>query len=115
VGKFDPVTAEPGQTVKMVCKLDQKQPFEGKAIAKLVGLPDTAKASEAEISKDDKEVSFSITVDAKASPGSHRNLFCSMEIKKNSEIIPQNIGSGGVLRIVPPKRGKVTKLASGAK
>jgi len=115
VGKFDPITAEPGQTVKLVCKLDQKQPFEGKASAKLIGLPDTVKASEAEISKEDKEVSFSLAVDAKASPGSHRNLFCSMEIKKNSEIIPQNIGSGGVLRIVPPKRGKVTKVASGAK
>ena len=34
-----------------------------------------------------------------------------MEIKKNSEIIPQNIGSGGVLRIVPPKRGKVIRAA----
>jgi hypothetical protein len=115
VGKFDPITAEPGQSVKWVCKLDQKQPFNGKATARLMGLPDSVKASEAQISKDDKEVTFNLTVDSKASPGSHRNLFCSVEIQKDSEVIPQNIGTGGVLRIVPPKKGKETKLASGAK
>jgi hypothetical protein len=115
IGKFDPVTVEPGQTVKMVCKLDQKQPFEGKAKAQLMGLPDTVKATEAQITKDDKEIVFNVSVDAKTSPGAIRNLFCSLQIPKSSEIIPQNLGSGGVLRVVPPKKRKETRVASSAK
>jgi hypothetical protein len=39
IGKIDPISATPGETAKLICKLDQKQPFEGKAKVKLLGCP----------------------------------------------------------------------------
>ncbi len=104
VGKIETLSAEPGQTVKLVCKLEQRQAFDGKASVKLLGLPDKVTTSDAQIGKDDKEVVFNLNVDPKCPLGSHKALFCNVAIKKNGELIPQSVGSGGILRIVPPKK-----------
>ena len=111
-GKIETVSVSPGQSAKMVCKLDQKKPFDGKAKIKLLGLPDKVTAPEIEISKDHKEAAFNVVADAKCSTGSFKNLFCSLEVAKESEVIPHSIAQGGVLRIVPPKKDKETKVAS---
>ena len=104
VGKISPVTTEAGKTIQIKCALDQKEPFEGKAVARLIGLPDKVVAPDKEITKDDKEVSFDIVLDPKIAPGSHKNLSCQVQIKKGSDTIVQAVGSGGILRIVPPKK-----------
>lgn len=112
-GKIETVSISPGQSAKLICKLDQKKEFAGKARMKLMGLPDKVTAPEVEISKEDKEAAFNVAVDAKCSPGSFKNLFCSVEVTKESEVIPHSIAGGGVLRIVPPKKAeKETKVAS---
>jgi hypothetical protein len=103
-GIIDRTNAEPGTIAKLVCRLEQKQPFEGKATVKLLGLPEKITASDVTITKDSKQVEFDLKIDPTISPGSHRALFCSVEIKKGNEVIHQTIGSGGVLRIVPPKK-----------
>lgn len=104
VGKISPVTTEAGKTIQIKCALDQKEPFEGKAVARLVGLPDKVTAPDKEITKDDKEVAFDIVLDPKIAPGSHKSLSCQVQIKKGSDTIVQAVGSGGILRIVPPKK-----------
>jgi hypothetical protein len=108
LGKIEPVFATPGQSAKLVCKLEQKQPFEGKAKVKLLGLPEKVVAPEIEITKDSKEAVFDLQVDPKVPFGSHRALFCSVAITKDSETISQNIAPYSTLRIVPPKK----KIAS---
>ena len=56
-----------------------------------------------QITKDDKEVVFPVQVDASCSPGSQRNLFCTVSVKKDGEVIPHNVGQGGSFRVVPAK------------
>jgi hypothetical protein len=81
LGKIQAVSASPGQTARLVCKLEHKQPFEGKATIKLMGLPDKVTASEKQITKDSKEADFDLVIDPKASFGSHKALFCSVQLK----------------------------------
>lgn len=112
VGKIETATTEPGQTVKVVCKLEQKKPFEGKATVKLLGLPEKVTAPDMQISSADQEVVFNLTVDAQAMPGSSKTLFCSADIRTSSQIIPHSIGSGGILRITGPKKGAGPKTVA---
>jgi hypothetical protein len=111
LGKIEPLTANPGQSVKMVCKLEQKEAFEGTANVKLLGLPDKVTTSDVQITKDTKEAVFNLAVDAKSSTGSHKALFCRVTFKRGAEEMTQDIAKGGVLRIVPPKKTD-TKVAA---
>jgi len=104
-GKIETVSVSPGQSTKLVCKLEQKKPFEGKATVKLMGLPDKITAPEVQITKGDTEATFNVTVDPKCNNGSHKNLFCHVDVVEHEQAIPHNIASGGVLRVVPPKKG----------
>jgi len=102
--KFDLATAEQGQDSKVVCKLEQKLPFEGKAKLKLMGLPNKVTTQEIEITKDMSEAVFPIKVDATSPVGMHRNLYCALIIEKNGEAITHNFGARGSLRIAAPEK-----------
>ena len=65
-------------------------------------------APEREFSKEDQEIAFDVAVDPKCATGSHKNLFCAVEIKQDGQSIPHTIAAGGILRIVPPKKEQVT-------
>jgi hypothetical protein len=101
---IEKTACEAGKGTNIVVKLEQKIPFEGKATIKLVGLSDKVVVSEKQITKDDKQVIFPVKVDASCSPGSQRNLFCTVAVKKDGEVIPHNVGRGGLFRVVPPKK-----------
>jgi hypothetical protein len=103
-GKIAPVSTEPGKGVSVRCTLECKEPFEGKAVARLIGLPEKISAPEKEITREDKEVVFELKVDPTIPPGSHKNLSCQVVIRKGSDTLVQSVGGGGILRIVPPKK-----------
>ena len=111
LGKIDPVNTNPGQSAKLICKLEQKEPFEGKASVKLLGLPDKVTTPDVDVTKDSTEAVFNLTVDPKCSNGSHKALFCRVTFKRDNEELTQDIAKGGVLRIVPPKKTE-TKVAA---
>ncbi|MDB5355250.1 MAG: peptidase [Phycisphaerales bacterium] len=99
--------AEQGKPAAVLCKLDQKLPFEGKAKVKLLGLPPNATAQEMEIAAADKEVTVPVTVDAKTPVGTHQTLFCRVVVMKDGVEIVHNLARGGVLRVdapPPPKK-----------
>jgi hypothetical protein len=102
--KIETAAAEQGQPVSVVAKIEHKTPFEGKAKVTLLGLPHKVSAPELEITKDDTEVVFPVSVDAESPAGQHRALFCNVVIMQNSEPVPHNAGSGGILRIDPPRK-----------
>lgn len=102
--KFDLATAEQGQDSKVICKLEQKLPFEGKAKLKLMGLPNKVTTQDIEITKDMSEAVFPIKVDAQSPVGMHRNLYVSMIIEKDGEPITHNFGARGSLRIATPEK-----------
>ncbi len=117
LGKFEAATTERGKSVKVVCKLEQKVPFEGKATLELLGLPSNTTAEKREITKDSKEVTFDVVTTEKSPAGLHKQLFCSLEVKVNGEIVKHTVATSGFLRIDVPKTPeqaapKVAKTAS---
>ena len=119
-GKMELTKVERGQTARMVCVLEQKVPFEGTAVARLVGLPDRVTAKEVEITKDSKEAVFEIVTSDKSPVGITKNIFCNVVITHSAEPISHNIASGSVLRIDLPRpkqvvAGQTTPVAPGAR
>jgi len=102
-GKIQTTACQPGHRTNIVVQLDQKKPFSGEAIIKLLGLPEKAVVQERRITSADTEVVFTVVVDPKCPTGSHKNVFCSVAIGKDVEMIPHHIGAGGIFRVVPAK------------
>lgn len=102
---------EAGKSTNILVKLEQKIPFEGKATIKLVGLSEKISVPTREITRDDKEVLFPAKVDAGCSVGSQRNLFCTVAVVKDGEVIPHNVGQGGAFRVIPSKKAGVAATA----
>lgn len=110
-GKIETLVAHPGKPATLTVALQQLKPFDGKAKIRLLGLPENIVAPAKEITKDDQKISFDLAVDLKRAPGSFKNLFCSVEVVQNGQVIPHNIASGGILRVLPNKR-EATRMAS---
>ena len=102
-GRIEMTSIVRGSNGKVVCKLDQKTPFDGQAEIQLNGLPSGATAMPKFITKDSAEVIFDVTTATNATRGLHRTLVCSIAIKKNNEIITQSVGAGGLFRIDAPR------------
>lgn len=108
-GQLQMTAAEQGKPAVMLCKLEQKEKFEGKAKVKLLGLPSNVTAQDMEISSADQQVLFPLTVGEKAPPGNHGGLFCRVTVMKDGQEIVHNIAHGGVLRVdKPPEQKKST-------
>jgi hypothetical protein len=99
-----------GSEGSMTLKLEQKVPFEGKAKVALVGLPQGVTSEEKEITKDDKEVKFTLKAAPDAQAGQHKTIFASFTLVKDSEPMLNTIASGGILRV-----DKVAKVADAKK
>ncbi len=109
-GKIETAVATPGKPATLTVKLEQEKAFEGAAAIRLCGLPDKITAPDKQITKDDKEVVFELTVDAKCSTGPCKNLFCAVDVPDHGKVIPHSIAAGGILRVLPPKKDE-TRLA----
>jgi len=114
-GKIETLWLNPGKTGKMTVNLKQNKPFEGQATVTLCGLPEKVTAAPRQITKDDQEVTFDVAAESACPPGSHRNLFCTVELTDKGMVIPHVIGQGGILRIVPPKKDAAALAAAGGK
>ncbi|MFK7767175.1 MAG: PPC domain-containing protein, partial [Mariniblastus sp.] len=106
------VTMEIGKTAQLVCKLNQLKPFEGEAVANIVGIPpniiiDTPK----KFTKDTKELIFTIQTNEKSPIGKHGGMFCQVTITQNGEPIQSRAGNA-VVRINKPKPPKKPKVAA---
>jgi hypothetical protein len=113
-GKIETLWLNPGNSGKLTVNLQQTKPFEGKATIRLCGLPENVTAPEKEITHEDQEVVFDVTADEKCRPGPYKNLFCSVEVNQNGQVIPHNIAHGGILRVVPPRKQE-TRVADAGK
>ncbi len=102
-----------GSEGTMTLKLDQKTPFEGKAKVVLLGLPQGVTAEEKEITKDDKEVRFTLKATPAAQVGQHKTVIASFTLIKDGEPMTSTVASGGILRVdkasAQPKVAEVTK------
>jgi hypothetical protein len=111
-GKIETLWVNPGSPGKLTVNLQSAKPFEGTATIRLCGLPEKVTAAEKTITKDNQEVVFDLMVDPKCPPGSYKNLFCALDVPQSGRVIPHTIASGGILRVVPPKKGPATVAAA---
>ena len=116
-GKIALTKVERGQTAQLVCTLEQKNPFAGTAVAQLVGLPANTTARDVEITQDSTAATFEIVTTAKSPLGSHKNIFCRINITRDGEPITHLIAQGSVLRIdaARPKTAGESKPVAQAK
>ena len=90
---LDRAATEQGKPTTLFGKVQIATPWEGTARVKLIGLPPKVTTPDIEITKDNKELSFPLTVDATAPAGQHKNLYCQVVVTQNGEPIVQNVGS----------------------
>jgi hypothetical protein len=98
-GQIQRTFCDQGDETNVVVKLDQKIEFAGKAKITLSGLPPGVTASEAEITKDDKEVKITVKASKEAQAGQHKQLFAQFTLVKDGEAMVTSFAQGGVLRI----------------
>ena len=111
-GKIEMAAGERGKPVQVLCKLEQKKPFEGKAKIELLGLPPNTSATPKEISAKDTEVIFDVTTNDKSPIGQHKSLFCQATMQQSGEAVVQTLAGGGVLRIDAPSPAKPAVAAA---
>lgn len=100
-GKIALTKVARGQPTRLVCALDQKVPFDGKARATLVGLPANVTAAPVEFTKDDKEAVFTLESSDKSALGLTKNVSCRVDIMQEGEPITHLIALGSVVRVDP--------------
>ncbi len=103
---------EQGQEAVMVCKLELLQPFEGEAVAQVLGVPDTIPIDSAKITKDTKEVSFTVRTTDKSPIGKQGNLFVKVDVPVPGGISTHRIALGSILRIDKPRPAPVAPAAA---
>ncbi|MBL9117416.1 MAG: PPC domain-containing protein [Verrucomicrobiaceae bacterium] len=103
---------EQGKETEMVCKVENLQPFEGEAEARVVGTPDTIQIELAKIKKDTKEAVFKVKTTDKSPVGKHGNLFVQVAVPVAGGTTIHRIGAGSVLRIDAPRKAPPPKPAA---
>lgn len=108
-----PLTAvEQGKETDFVCKLEQTLPFDGEAVAKIVGAPNGVTVEDLKINKDTKEAVFKIKTDATAPVGKHTNLFCQVMVPVPGGVAIHRIAGGATLRIDAPSKAPAPIVAA---
>ncbi|WP_145227107.1 PPC domain-containing protein [Gimesia algae] len=108
---------EQGQETEIICKVNMKNPFDGDAKIKLVGLPPKVTTEDISFNKESKELVFKVKTDPASPQGRHKSLFCQVEIPINGENVVHTTGRTE-LRIdkpAPPKKDEPAKPATVAK
>jgi hypothetical protein len=110
-GKIETTYLNPGSAGKLTVNLQQLKPFEGSASIRLEGLPEKVTATAKQIKKEDQEVVFDLIADPQCPVGSQKNLFCTLEVPLNGQLITHTLGAGGILRVTKPGKA-LTKVVS---
>ncbi|MDP6719678.1 MAG: PPC domain-containing protein, partial [Pirellulaceae bacterium] len=83
---------EQGKEAQVLCKINQSTTFEGEATAQLLGIPPKVTTTDLKLTKDTKELVFTLKTDP-ASPVGKHNLICRLTITQNGEPIVSRAGS----------------------
>lgn len=100
----DRAAVEQGAKTQLPCKVTVATPFDGEAVARIIGLPAKVTATELKFKPDAKELIFDVTTD-KTSPAGKHGVYIQVEVMKNGEKLYHSVG-GNELRIdvpLPPK------------
>ncbi len=110
-----PLTAmEVGTPGLMVTNLEVLRPFEGEAVAQLVGAPDTIRIAPIKVTKDTKELRFTVETDGKSRVGKTGNMFVQVDIPTGKGLATHRIALGSTLRLDAPRKAAPAPVAKAA-
>lgn len=110
-----PLTAmELGKDGLMVTNLEVQRPFEGEAVATLVGVPDTIAIAPIKVTKDTKEMRFTVVTNDKSPIGKKENLFVQVDIPTGKGVTTHRVALGSVLRIDAARKAAPAPVAKAA-
>ena len=91
---------EQGQEVRVVTNFEVLKPFEGEAVARLVGVPDTIVIPPIKVTKDSKELAFQVKTTANSPIGKQANLFVQVDVPVGAGgTTVHRVAMGSIIRI----------------
>ena len=102
---------EQGKEAVLVTNLEVLRPFEGEAVARLVGVPDTIAIAPVKVTKDSKEMRFTVRTTAESPLGKKDNLFVQVDVPLNGATTTHRVALGSSLRIDAPRKGSPAPAA----
>lgn len=110
-----PLTAmEIGTPGLMVTNFEVQRPFEGEAVATLVGVPDTISIPSIKVTKDTKELRFTVVTNDKSPVGKKENLFVQVDIPVGKGTTTHRVAVGSILRLDAPRKAAPAPVAKAA-
>jgi len=103
---------EQGKAIPLSCKIEVQHPFEGDAVAELMGLPSGVSTPTVAFKKDQTSIVFPLAVAADATVGKHGNLFCRIKVPENGATILHQVGQSGTLRVDKPSQPVIAQAST---
>jgi hypothetical protein len=95
----------------MATNFEVTRPFEGEAVAQLVGAPDTIRIAPIKVTKDTKELRFTVETDEKSRVGKVANMFVQVDIPVGKGVATHRIAIGSILRLDPVRKAAPAPVA----
>ena len=102
---------EVGTPGVMTTNFEVTRPFEGEAVAQLVGAPDTIRIAPIKVTKDTKELRFTVETDDKSRVGKVANMFVQVDIPVGKAVATHRIAIGSILRLDPARKAAPATVA----
>lgn len=96
-----------GATSAILAKIETVREFAGEATAELQALPHGVTSQPVAFNKDQKEITFPLTISADAKPGKTTGLLCKVSVPENGTSVIHHTAHGGTLRIDPAAKTEV--------
>ncbi|MEY4798326.1 MAG: hypothetical protein RI978_627, partial [Verrucomicrobiota bacterium] len=101
---FPMAAIEQGQEGVVTTKLEQLQPFEGEAVARLVGIPDTIASEPIKITKASTDLTFRLKPGKDCFPGKIANLFIQVDVPLAGGTATHRVALGSSVRVDAPRK-----------
>lgn len=108
---FPMAAIEQGQEGIVTTKLEQLQPFEGEAVARLVGTPDTITSEPIKITKASTDLTFRLKPGKDCFPGKLSNLFIQVDVPVAGGTTTHRVALGSSLRVDAPRKAAPAPVA----
>jgi hypothetical protein len=108
---FPMAAIEQGQEGVVTTKLEQLLPFEGEAIARLVGVPDTVAIEPIKITKASTDLTFRVKPSKDCFPGKITNLFIQVDVPVPGGATTHRVALGSSLRVDAPRKAAPAPVA----
>jgi len=102
---------EVGTPGVMTTNFEVTRPFEGEAVAQLVGAPDTIRIAPIKVTKDTKELRFTVETDDKSRVGKVANMFVQVDIPVGKAVATHRIATGSTLRLDAARKAAPAPVA----